>query len=422
MTVDEPSRTGWSLEGVAETAARWANHPATPWILFLLAFALSGLAASLGGIRGDDSDGIYLAMARSFLAGQGWSHASPYGREYSWLPIGMSLLYALFLVTIGSVGWPLRLFFVFLSALSAPAFFALARRMLKPGYALIAAGIFVFYIPHAFWSSRINPHAWGLSVSVIAAWLLIRSWKGPSWAGLLGAGVLWGTVSLMRGEWSLAIGVLAVGTWLALGRQGTAWRAAAVLVTGWTLVLAPVVIRNYRLHHAFVLISTNYADNMWYAYNPRYHFTGDAYPFPPDLEARLQQEPNEAVRARIIAADARRYMREHPGRTVKTVIGNFLNFWRPWLSFDAVSPRQNILYVAFYLPLFLLFLLGLKYVPYRDPAWLTIVGLLVYKSLIHLPFYVTVLQREGVAWVMMLIAAAALQGKAQGEKASHVQG
>ena len=427
--------------------SRWA-----PWIIFFLSLITRLIGAYLGGNRNDDSDQVYVRMAVHFLSGQGFSLVGgEFGRVYSWLPPGMGFLNVIFYSLFGQNELIIRAIFVVMSALANVSLFCLAKRLLKVEYAFLAALVWAIYPPQWFWASRINPHTYATNIMIFSIHLLFFSWERKSyWMGMA-VGLLWATASLCRGEYALGFLVLAgatlirretssfvvipakagiqAGNLLLKGRSETWIPAfagmtgilmATSIIFGWALGFAPWVARNYSIHHRFVLIATNDGDNFWKAYNPAYQFRGEDIPFPPELLGRLRQEPNEVGRADILKREAFRFIRENPGRAIRNVTGNLLNFWRPWLSRTAVSAFENGLYLASYVPLLVLFVLGLFKVPWRDPHWRVVVGLLVYKWVIHGPFYVIVQFRESVMPLMALVAVLFIQWYFQkGENSSH---
>src|SRR5205085_1007291 len=147
--------------------------------------------------------------------------------------------------------------------------------------------------------------------------------------------------------------------------------------------------------------STNAGDAFHKAYNPDYRYSGIDPTYSPEMWARLKAEPNEVKRSDIFKKEAFQFIRENPAHAMNIVVGNFLNFWRPWLT-PAVTPLfENIIYVLCYLPIFVLFLVGLAQLNWKDPAWLTVVGLIFYKALIHIPFYMIVRFREDIVSLMI---------------------
>jgi 4-amino-4-deoxy-L-arabinose transferase-like glycosyltransferase len=389
---------------VSNALEKIARSRSAGYFLFIASFATRWLGFLIGGRRADE-DGAYLTMAQNYLNGPGISfHFDSFGWTYSWLPPGMSMLQIVFLSFFKNIDLPLRIFFVGLSSLAIVALFALAKRLYDHSYAFLAAFALIFYPPQWFWGSRINPHTYAMDVSIICIYLVFLAWEKRSLVLPIAAGLLWASITLMRAEFALGIGVFAVTSCLAFQKFKDGLLCGLLLLVGFASGMAPWVARNYRLHHAFVLVSTNYGDNVWKAYNPAYQFKGEDIPFPPELVSRLTAEKNEVSRAKILTDEAKEYIKAHPERFVRIVAGNFVNFWRPWISSKVASRSEQIVYSVFYFPIFLMFIWGLICVPWKNPYWLTIVGILFYKNMINLPFYVIVLFREVMLPMIIVIA------------------
>jgi 4-amino-4-deoxy-L-arabinose transferase-like glycosyltransferase len=389
------------ISNTLDSLARWRYiHIA----LFAVGVVTRAAGWFLGGTRADE-DGAYLLMAQNYLAGHGiaiWQEWC--GWTYSWLPPGMSMLQIVFLKLFSDVHLPLRIFFIGLTATAIVSFFALAKKLFEPAWALAATLILLFYPPQWFWGSRINPHVYAMDGVVISIALLFLAWSRRSKILPLVIGLYWASITLMRAEFALGICALAFASLFALENVKERLTCAALLFFGFALGMAPWVARNYRLHHAFVLVSTNYGDNVWKAYNPAYEFKGEDIPFPPELLDRMKAEENEVARAKILTTEARQYILAHPERFVRNLAGNFLSFWRPWISPKVASGPERLVYTVAYLPIFILFVWGLFLIPWKNPYWLAVVGMLFYKNMINLPFYVIVLFREVVMPLIILIA------------------
>lgn len=387
------------LSNTLNALARWRYISLA---IFAAAVLTRTLGFILGGTRGDE-DGAYLLMAQHYMDGRGIGTMGDFGWSPSWLPAGMPMLQIAALTLFGEILVSLRIFFITMSAIAIVCFFKLAKKLFQPGDALLATILLLLYPSLWLWSSRINPHTYALAGVIISIYLLFLAWERRSVLLPFLIGIFWATITLMRAEFALGIGVLVATSVLHYRWKKEGFICGLLLLAGFAAAMTPWVIRNYRLHGHFVLVSTNYGDNIWKSYNPAYQFKGEDIPFPPEIRERLLAEPNEVLRAKILTAEAKEFMREHPERVLRNVAGNFLNFWRPWVVGNA-SPLERIVYSAAYAPIFLLFLWGLFLLPWKNPYWLTIVGLLFYKNAINLPFYVIVLFREVVMPLIILIA------------------
>ncbi|MCB4756442.1 MAG: glycosyltransferase family 39 protein [Elusimicrobia bacterium] len=380
----------------------------TKWVipvLFLLGFVTRFVGAYFGETRGDD-DGIYLTMARYFLGGQGFGFVyHNFGFLYSWLPPGMGMLRALFLTLFpANELLALRFFFILLTSSTIVVHFLLAKRLFPPKYALLATLMWILYVPQWFWGSRIDGKNYAENLTVISLYLLFLSWeKRSNWLAFL-IGILWTSVTLMRGEFLFVVAVMAVTSILHHGKNFTGFRTASLLLLGCGLAFAPWIIRNYRIHKRFVLISTNFYDACQKAFREGYDFSGDDPSYSPELMARLKAAPGEVERGKVFKEEVIHFIKGHPLGAARVVIGNYLNFWRPWVSLSKASLKEGMVYVVSYVPLFILFVVALFRIPWKNSFWLTIVGIIFYKSFIHVLFYTIVAFRETIMPLVIVVA------------------
>jgi len=362
----------------------------------------------LGGSRADD-DGPYTSVARNIVQGKGivWDQGDT--TAYSYLPPGPAIVLAPFLALFKNHEWPVRIFYILLSAGAHVIFFFLAKRFFGTRLAFLAALFWISYPPQWFWGSRINPNNYATNGVILCLYLLFVAWEKKSlWMGGL-IGLLWSSICLMRAEYLLGLVVLALASYAAIQNKRMAGQFILLLILGSAVGFSPWVLRNYKIHGKFILISTNYGINLWHPFNKDYDYSGRTAPYPPELKKRLMEADNEIERADILVQEAKAFIREDPSAAFKNVAVNFVNFWRPWLSRDSVPLKENILYVLSYIPFFLLFLFGIFRIPWRDPKWMAVYGLVLYKMMVHLPFYVIVRFRESMMPLMLLIAVLSLE-------------
>lgn len=380
--------------------SRWA-----PWIIFLVALTTRAIGVALGGVNSDDGDHTYERYARSVLAGQGLSLTTEYGTVYSWLPPGMGVFNIPFFYFFGDQAFLVeRWVIVVMSSLAAVALVYAARRFVGKSAAWMAGLLWAIYPAQWFWATRVNAQPVATNLVVFCLLLLFQSWEKPSHCRAFVVGVLWVAASMCRGEYTLGIFVLAGVTLFMAPSLASRKKLAALLVLGWVVGFAPWVIRNYKIHHRFVLVATNDGYNFWKSYNDQYDFRGEDIPLPPDLLDKTMKIPNEVDRSDFLKQETMTYIRSHPGRTAYIVLGNALNFWRPWLARTAASKFQNSVYLLTWTPVFILFLVGLFLGPWKNPAWLSVVGLIAYKFGIHIFFYLIVRYREAIFPLIALVA------------------
>lgn len=377
-------------------------------ILFVLGLVTRFIGAYKGGSGGDrgDDDGMMLNIALNYLSGQGFMmYWQGLGPLYSFEPPGMPVFHLIFIKLFTNFLFAERVFFVLMSSATASLFFLLAKRYFSDRIALLASLAFVLYPPQWFWSTRINGHAYATNMLVVSLLVLNIAWEKRSTLLGLVVGLFWASMSLMRPEYLPGAFILAAASFLKFRREPLGIKLPIAIVLGWTLLLAPWTIRNYLKIGKFVMSSTHYGYNLWWVFNPQYNYGGLVMPPPPELEARLNAvADSETKLADIWVGEAKQFIKDHPKQAAKHVIVNFLNFWRPWLTFGRVPLFENLLYLVSWSPIFILFLIGLFKIPYWDPRWFVIWTFLLYKTIAQLPFYMIVRFREAVFPLFVLIA------------------
>lgn len=377
------------------------------WLIVLgLALATRILGAALGGegIRRGDDDGMHLGMAMNFLKGEGyWMIWEELGPLYCFQPPGLATFHVIFIKLFQNFWFAERVFFVLMSAGTGLVFDKLASRLFSSRTAIALTLIFLLYPPQWFWSTRINSHTYSTNMLIIGFFLLFAMWRRPRVWAAFGVGLLWATISQMRPEYMLGIFSMALGTWWFLKGNPRRILIPAILILGWVVGLSPWVIRNYMKVGKLVLSSTHYSYNFWMVYNDQYTYGGHNFATPPELHARLKAS-KETEMVDIWVEEGINYIKADPVRALKRTLLNLANFWRPWLSFSDIRLAENLLYIVSWVPIFVLFLIGIFRIPWREPAWLVIWTFMLYKMAAQVPFYMIVRFREAIFPLFVLIA------------------
>ena len=251
---------------------------------------------------------IYWNTARN-LANYGVYGVTP-DKPFSYWPVGTSAIYAAFYKIFG-----VNMVAVIIANLIAGTLLMLtsaqlARRWFGDQAALWTAALL------ALWPSLIM-YATVMASEVffiLAINTAILTWnmRGlPAPASSILCGVLFAAAALIR-PIALLVPLLYAIVLAAQNRKivPQIWRLAIVMVAMFACI-APWTARNYAVHHAFVLISTNGAPVLWMGNNPDsdggYMHTS---------KALVPEGASEVERARILGAAAKEYMLSHPGRTI----------------------------------------------------------------------------------------------------------
>jgi 4-amino-4-deoxy-L-arabinose transferase-like glycosyltransferase/Tfp pilus assembly protein PilF len=237
---------------------------------------------------------------------------------------------------------------VLIGAASSVLVLLLGRRVFTPRIALAGALAAALLPIPPFLELQLLAEPLTTFLCLLALLWLLQAWPpaGPPLRGrLLLAGLAFGIAATGRPNLLVLPPVLAI--WLGLtastGRSAHdahAWRAAAVLLLGAALAIAPVTLRNLRAGGELVPVCANFGVNLWTGNNPRADGTT---PVPvgvqwDDLKLRCEQAgAGRAVPAsRHLAREAWGYLEQDPGHAVLLVLKKAL------ILLNAAEVRNNI--------------------------------------------------------------------------------
>jgi 4-amino-4-deoxy-L-arabinose transferase-like glycosyltransferase len=253
------------------------------------------------------SDGVvYNLLARNLAHGLGycWSPGNPTG----YWPVGTSFLYSVLFRLFGEGFAPILVFNIAISVATIWLTMRLAQRWFGVRVALIAGGL------AALWPVQIEfttVLASELIFNLLLV-LLLTVWEQERlnpWAKAVLVGLLSAAACYLRPVGMLLPAVLFA---LTVNRERRFLRPAllaAVALLAMAVAIAPWSIRNTRIFGRFELVSTNGGPNFWMGNNPAGPGGTE------DLPAEAVNLP-EGVRDAYLAAQARAYIRQYPGRFV----------------------------------------------------------------------------------------------------------
>ncbi len=283
--------------------------------LVLLAISASGFALRLAcwlQIRGSPLYSIPLAdsraydrLAREIAAGDVvGAHVFYQDPLY---PYVLALLYRLFgpspaaVIVVQSI----------LGAASAFLLGVLTHRLFGRAAGLVAAALVALYRPFLFGEMLLDKNA--LTIVLTAALLCvltgaIADGRGR-WRASLGAGLILGLLSLLRGNFLLVAPIVAAAiAWQSSGQRLV--RAGAVLA-GTLIPILPVTIRNAYVGHDFVLTTAQAGQNFYIGNNPENRFGGYEPPSfvranpdyeEPDFRSAAESEVGRAMKPSEVSA------------------------------------------------------------------------------------------------------------------------
>jgi hypothetical protein len=302
-------------------------------LLLVLATAARLMAVAYFPLEPMVDDAQFHRYALAMIRGEGYG--APGVR--AWFPPGMSLvLTGWYLVTTAS---PLsgKILQVILGGVLVWQTLATARRLLPERLARVAALLVAASPTLVFYTATLGYEILLALVLLLSCRLAISIADGDrrSAAALVGIGALLGVGALVK-PICLLVPVLFAMTWWLLGANLVrAIGRAALVVIVMLLVISPWTLRNYRVLHAFVPISTNGGTTLYAANNPR--ATGLAMQVEP-----VAGEIDEVSRDRLRMRTALAWIVSNPGRSLELSLTKLTYTWGTSSSIMSVVSTDRL--------------------------------------------------------------------------------
>jgi 4-amino-4-deoxy-L-arabinose transferase-like glycosyltransferase len=376
-----------------------------------IAFYLGDQVTVLPGIHDQLS---YDALARSLLAGQGYSFTK------NWYPFTppntptahWSFLYPLYLAGIytltgyhplaarlfqGIVGGALICFLVYL----------IGRRIVDEKVGLVGAALAAAYGYFIYYSAALMTETFFIVFVLFSLYLSLELKEKPTlgrWI-LLGLGL--GMASLLRQTLLLFVPFLLLWLFWELKKKDIRWWYFTIPVVVITLLIIPWTIRNYLVYHHFLLLNSNAGYALYTSNNPEMaaSWSNDTVmqmEVPEELTGQNEAELDRALTRKgleFIVADPQRYLWLNLDKT-----GEYFKFW-PSSDSSRMSNLVRVLSFGLYLPfMFLGVCLSLS----RWRSFVLLYLFIVIHTAIHLLSWPGLRYRLPVDAVLMVFAGVAL--------------
>jgi hypothetical protein len=278
------------------------------------------------------------------------------------------------------------------------------------GAAMLAGCIGVFYI--AALDTEIVGGLDGPFVAIallVLTWAVMRMWRDRSWQtrapwwffAFCGFSALLNPSLLPVMGGLLLAGAVACP---APARRRYLWQAALAVV-GVLVFLAPWAIRNYRVLGAPILTRSNFGTEFWVSNGPgrtfdHPHNYGTYHPSQNSYEASQVYQLGEVAYNRVRFAEAREWVRAHPGQYLRFTAERVASWWFPPRPRIALAPKLVLTLLAF---------AGLWLMFRRQPlvAWLFLIAWVTFPDAYYLVQWSS-RYRYPMDWQILLCASVAL--------------
>lgn len=279
----------------ARIARKWL------WVIIVLALILRIVYAFLAPqidpflktnpLHGDAA--AYDGIARNLLAGYGFA-STPGKPTAFWPPLYPFFLAGLYRLLGYQLLWA-RLAQAFLGAIAVGATAEAARIILGWRVALLTALGMTLYPHLVYFGAWLIAEALYMALLGLALWVAAFLQRQERLIGFAMLGILLGLGALTKPAGLMLIPLVVLWVWVAPPQRPPHVRLAQslMIVLGAAAVILPWTVRNYRVFHAWVPISTNGGYTFYGANNP-HAFGGHREGFPPALpgfsEPQAEQE------------------------------------------------------------------------------------------------------------------------------------
>ncbi len=375
--------------------------------IFLLALAIRVVAAIVHPYYLPDS-ADYSALAKAIVAGHAYEVHGQLARRMPGYPVFMAGFYALF----GIQHLPILLAQAVISALTT-VFAALLGRCVSPATGLLSGALTALDPLGIGFSASLLTEPLFTCLFILSLYLLLQAMRRPEHGGIwLSFAVLWAIGVYIRAEVSLCLFPLLLWcVWVMPGRKARIKSVMGGILTLAVvfLCLLPWWVRNYRLFHQdFFRFTTMQGISLYESVysgatgGPR---QSDLV-IPPSIERLNESQRDLAWTHRAIADMAR-----HPGRVIRLAFVKIARTWSPWLHAKGyTNVWVNAALTLWYVPLFILAIIGMCRYPVRSPLIGVLLVPIVYFTLMHAVFLGSVRYRVPVMPLVVVFAAIGMAG------------
>jgi 4-amino-4-deoxy-L-arabinose transferase-like glycosyltransferase len=305
-------------------------------------------------------------------------------------PPGTSLVWAGLYAVFGHRYEAVRVLHCVVGAASVLLVYGVGRRCFGRATGLLSAGVYAVWPVAVFFSGQLNSEAIGTFWFLGFLLLCLRVGERPTWAASAGAGVLLGLTLLTRPNPLFMLPLTGVWAVWQFRRDRPGMARALAIPAFAVLTMAPWWVRNYRVFHTFIPLSTMGGSALLQGNNRIVATDPDLYGYSvwdtkiPEYRDALRSANNEVERDRIAKRFALEWMGANKEKLPGMAVRKIVRGWTPFLQ--ARSPLHfRIGTLVSWGPVLVIFLIGVipvlvGFLRAGHPGWilhLAILGSLV---------------------------------------------
>lgn len=404
---------------LANVFAALTHLEAKVFLSLLFAFALAVRLAALFGLRHisalpgmqQGADGVqFEQFARALAQGRGFVRPNgvPTSFRAPGFPMFVSVIYRITHISVSAA----TLSFAFVGAAACVATYLLAKEVAAERTARFAAVLSAVYFPIVYFCTVWLSEPLFMLCFTLSLWLFLVHLRKGSIAALVAAGLLFSWATLTRPFAILMLPVLLMAEWSYSRKRMLTVPLLALCA------LAPTSVwtaRNYRVHHAFVLVSTNGGSTFYGGNNDTVlrvpQFMG-AWVATTHLPGRAQIEaaPNEYLHDQVEWQLGKQWVRSHLAMMPVLIAMKLVRFVLP--EIDSENKKFVLLSVVTYLPFLPLWILGFRELREKErlsPGWFLVHAAVATTLITAVVFWGSPRFRDAVAPLLMLYAACGVE-------------
>lgn len=318
-------------------------------LLFLALLLRIGYVFTLDNTNIGSWDDQGWVIARNLVEGKGYTMTMNFGPVSSARPPVFPLLLAGIFSIFGQDMFIVRIFLAIFNALICLVVFLLGKEMFGERVGLMAMAISVFYPSFIYWGGYISQETLTILFLALTVLFLLKS-KGGSLSSCLLSGFFLGILVLTR---STGYGFLPLFLfWLIFSSRNKVQglKLAFLLLVVFIITISPWVIRNYKIHRAILLSSTEGGVTFYVSNNSEVLTKGNRdlyYPrnaFQKDLSDHVRGL-SEIESDRYFYKKGIDFIKSHPNEYLSLMLERFIRFWRFYPHITGADDSHKLIHV-----------------------------------------------------------------------------